>query len=76
MNEERDQCPICLEEASENVAFLKCLHKIHEKCLKSSLKKNNLCPICRMPIKAYNFKGKTITVENRVSMKKADSSSD
>ena len=64
MNEEIDKCPICLEEPSDDIAFLECLHKIHEDCLKDSLKKNNLCPICRTSIKVYNFKGETIRVED------------
>ena len=44
------ECAICLEEFKGIdiiKAFYKCEHIFHKKCLKSWLKRSNLCPLCK-----------------------------
>jgi len=48
------KCSICLEEYKEadECVFLPCFHKYHSECIKTWLKKNNNCPICKSTLKA------------------------
>ena len=45
-------CPICLVdfEEDETVSALSCLHKFHDVCVKTWLKTNAICPICRVSL--------------------------
>jgi len=47
-----NECPICLCEIkkSDNVRFLQCFHKYHDKCISDWSKKQNVCPICQTRI--------------------------
>ena len=46
---EKKNCTICLEnfEKNDKVINLDCLHMFHDNCIKTWLKKNNYCPICK-----------------------------
>ena len=43
-----NECPICLEYMTKNIAILNCVHRYHTKCIIDWMKlnKNNKCPIC------------------------------
>lgn len=45
----KEECPICLEEISEdkNFTVTSCGHKFHTSCLLKCIKNNNSCPFCR-----------------------------
>lgn len=47
-----NECPICLCEIkkSDNVRFLACFHKYHNKCITDWSKKQSVCPICQTKI--------------------------
>ena len=44
------ECAICIEEFKRNdiiKEFYKCRHIFHKDCLKSWLKRSNVCPLCK-----------------------------
>jgi hypothetical protein len=45
--EEEKNCPICLEQMTEDLALTPCFHFFHGKCLTESRKRKNECPSCR-----------------------------
>lgn len=49
LDEEARTCPICLEEfqEGEDLRFLWCMHRFHQKCVDSWLEKHTNCPICK-----------------------------
>jgi len=49
-----NECPICLCEIkkSDNVRFLACFHKYHNKCITDWSKKQSVCPICQIDIQS------------------------
>ena len=49
--EQKDECSICLSDLNSNVIELySCGHKYHEECIKKSLERSRLCPLCRRNI--------------------------
>ena len=43
-----EQCPICLEDISDNSYTLECNHKYHTECIvKWFRNNNNTCPLCK-----------------------------
>jgi len=55
--EDKEECSICMEsyKLNESVYNLPCEHQYHKECIKTWLKSNNTCPICRyeFPIQKY-----------------------
>ena len=49
---EKKRCTICLEdfERFDKVINLSCLHMFHDNCIKTWIKKNKYCPICKNAI--------------------------
>ncbi len=49
---EKKRCTICLENfiKFDKVINLSCLHMFHDNCIKTWLKKNDYCPICKNKI--------------------------
>ena len=49
---ENNNCVICLGdfEIGESVTTLPCLHRFHTECIKTWLKSNNHCPVCKFEI--------------------------
>ena len=49
---EKKRCTICLEnfQKLDKVINLNCLHMFHDNCIKTWLKNNNYCPICKNEI--------------------------
>ena len=49
---EKRTCTICLEnfQKLDKVINLNCLHMFHDNCIKTWLKNNNYCPICKNEI--------------------------
>ncbi|KAK7346986.1 hypothetical protein VNO80_21510 [Phaseolus coccineus] len=48
--ENKEKCPICLEEFKNGEEIGKlhsCVHKFHLDCIKTWLNRKNLCPVCR-----------------------------
>lgn len=43
----RDECTICLEGYSKNMAELLCGHNFHYDCIKTWYKQEQTCPVCR-----------------------------
>jgi hypothetical protein len=43
---ETEQCTICLESLKDNIKYLWCFCKFHEKCIDKWLKKKVRCPNC------------------------------
>jgi len=51
-----EECSICLEKQNETTVKLNiCDHLYHEKCIRMSIEKSNLCPLCRKDIYDENF---------------------
>ena len=52
-----EECSICLENQNKTTVKLNiCDHLYHEKCIKMSLQKSNLCPLCRKDVyDNYNY---------------------
>lgn len=49
-----DQCPICLDDISDNSYTLECNHKYHTECIvKWFRNNNNTCPLCK-DVKDYS----------------------
>lgn len=49
----KEECSICLEKQDDTSVQLNvCNHLYHEKCIRMSLEKSSLCPLCRKDI--YN----------------------
>jgi hypothetical protein len=49
--ERPESCSICTEDLPSNTRPTKCGHYMHEKCLKTWLKNNSTCPMCREQLK-------------------------
>jgi hypothetical protein len=50
----KEECSICLEKHDDtSVQLNACNHLYHEKCIRMSLEKSNLCPLCRKDV--YNI---------------------
>lgn len=51
-------CTICLSDYDEcqNLIVLDCQHYFHEKCIKSWLKKQTTCPVCRCSVRGPDVK--------------------
>lgn len=64
-----EPCCICLSEIDEYCTS-SCNHLFHEECFKESIKRNNLCPLCRQKITYYTYFNKTIPINKE--MIKAD----
>nr|GLL26456.1 E3 ubiquitin-protein ligase RNF12-like [Ipomoea trifida] len=49
-DEDKDSCCICLDEFStgDELGKINCEHKFHFMCIREWLKRNNICPICRV----------------------------
>jgi len=49
---EPDECSICLDELSTQIAIKlqKCGHKFHKLCIENALSRRNACPICRTAV--------------------------
>ena len=49
---ENKECIVCLSEfeVGESITTLPCVHIFHNECIKSWLKSNNHCPICKFEI--------------------------
>ena len=49
---EKKRCTICLENfiKFDKIINLSCLHMFHDNCIKTWLKKNDYCPICKNKI--------------------------
>lgn len=49
-----EQCAICLEDFKpgdgKDIVELNCKHVFHADCMKDWVKKNDICPMCRVPI--------------------------
>lgn len=45
--EEERNCPICLDEMTEDLTMTPCFHFFHGKCLQESRTRKNECPNCR-----------------------------
>ena len=52
----KKKCTICLEDYvnGDNSIALPCIHIFHANCIKTWLKENNSCPICKNEIKYEN----------------------
>ena len=52
-NEEKDKCPICINNFRKNSIVIKldCKHCFHSDCLQTWFTKNRSCPVCRAEIK-------------------------
>ena len=48
-----DECHICLEDLTGEIAIISCGHKFHYKCIDEWLETNTKCPICRFCIEDY-----------------------
>ena len=42
-----NSCAICLTKLQSPIATLTCLHQFHLSCIKSWVKENTSCPLCR-----------------------------
>ena len=47
LQDQRMECPICLDPLGSNVQALPCTHKFHKKCLARLHEYNKSCPLCR-----------------------------
>lgn len=56
-DDDRDLCPICLDDLSTDVLTVSCSHTFHDKCIKAWCEKssNQSCPLCRTEIKFNNM---------------------
>ena len=43
-------CSICCEKSTHDNVILDCKHSFHENCIKTWLKYNNSCPLCRCEV--------------------------
>ena len=52
LSPEKKRCTICLENfiKFDKIINLSCLHMFHDSCIKTWLKKNDYCPICKNKI--------------------------
>ena len=65
-----DQCPICLENISDNSYTLECNHKYHTECIvKWFRNNNNTCPLCK-DIQYYSNLSYWIKIETIQEIKK------
>ena len=64
--EQLDPCPICLDEIGDtNSCVTECGHKFCLKCLYTSLREKNTCPMCRAELVEENEDTKKIrSLEN------------
>ena len=56
LDADKKKCTICLEDYvnGDNSIALPCIHIFHANCIKTWLKENNSCPICKNEIKYEN----------------------
>jgi len=47
------ECRVCLSEfeANETLRTLPCLHRFHKHCIDEWIKRNAVCPVCRVPLR-------------------------
>jgi hypothetical protein len=46
-----NECPICLDNLNiYEHKILPCKHKFHKLCVNTWLQRNNICPLCRLPV--------------------------
>lgn len=50
-----DKCAVCLEPYGEKIYILACLHKFHVDCIEKTIKKKNICPLCRIKIDTREY---------------------
>ena len=52
LSPDKKSCRVCLEnfEKFDKIINLSCLHMFHENCIRTWLKENQFCPICKNPI--------------------------
>ena len=57
LDSDKKNCVICLEDFKnrEKATILPCIHLFHKNCIKSWLKKNNSCPICKFKLTRENL---------------------
>jgi len=48
--EDKGECPICLNQEVDTIVRLQCQHTFHHICLHAWETRNNSCPMCRRPI--------------------------
>ena len=62
---DKKNCVICLEDFKnrEKAIILPCIHLFHKNCIKSWLKKNNSCPICKFKLTRDNLMGQNNNFE-------------
>ena len=65
LDSDKKNCVICLEDFknSEKAIILPCIHLFHKNCIKSWLKKNNSCPICKFKLTRDNLMGQNNNFE-------------
>ena len=56
VKEKNKTCPICLEEDISEVSQLKCDHMYCDSCIRTWLKENNCCPLCRFVVEENTIK--------------------
>lgn len=56
VREKNKTCPICLEEDISELSQLKCDHMYCDSCIRTWLKENNCCPLCRFVIENNTIK--------------------
>ena len=57
LTQDKKECVICLEEFKyrDKTIILPCIHFFHNNCIKSWLKRDNSCPICKFEISRNNI---------------------
>jgi hypothetical protein len=65
LDSDKKNCVICLEDFKnrEKAIILPCIHLFHKNCIKSWLKKNNSCPICKFKLTRDNLMGQNNNFE-------------
>ncbi len=59
LNEDKNQCSICLEDITSKALDekqLNCSHNFHKQCVDEWLKTNKTCPLCRTPVVNYGLR--------------------
>ncbi|ANZ74986.1 BA75_02107T0 [Komagataella pastoris] len=54
--EEEPQCPICLDQMTEECIILRCGHALHETCIRELLVDSACCPVCSKSAEARKFR--------------------
>ena len=67
-----EECCICLDDLETDIVVLNCLHKFHYKCLLTSRRYTQECPLCRSFINiighvdsGYDVKGNIIYTQRK-----------